>query len=147
MASLCSWDFQAVNMINSKKKKKMYTNKSFQLDTKKMKRSHKFPVKCIKDSFLFGLSLLSTWRRVKLHTGIFQNRYPGTSLVVQWLRIQLAMQGKWVWSLNQGTKIPYTAEQQSPPTTTIESACSGVHVSQQKILHAATKTCYSQISK
>ena len=57
MANLCSWDFQAINMINGKK---MYTSKSFQLDTKKMKMSHKFPVKCIKATFLFGFSLLAT---------------------------------------------------------------------------------------
>ena len=35
-------------------------------------------------------------------------------LVGQWLRICLAVQGKWVRSLVQGTKIPRAVEQRSP---------------------------------
>ena len=33
--------------------------------------------------------------------------FPGTSLVVQWLRIHLATQGMWVRSPGGGTKIPH----------------------------------------
>ena len=32
-------------------------------------------------------------------------KYPGTSLVVQWLRIYLAMQGTWVWFLFQFSSV------------------------------------------
>ena len=45
----------------------------------------------------------------------------GTSFVVQWLRIQFAMQGVWVWSLDQGTRIPHAKEQLSQRATTRES--------------------------
>ena len=34
-----------------------------------------------------------------------------TSLVIQWLRTSLAMQGMWVRSLGPGTKNPHAAEQ------------------------------------
>ena len=44
----------------------------------------------------------------------------GASLVVQWLRIHLAMQGTWVPSLVGGTKIPHALEKLSPGTTTTE---------------------------
>ena len=40
----------------------------------------------------------------------------GTSLVVQWLRIRLAMQGMWVQPM--GTKIPHAAEPLSPCAAT-----------------------------
>ena len=45
----------------------------------------------------------------------------GTSFVAQWLRIQFAMQGVWVWSLDQGTRIPHAKEQLSQSATTRES--------------------------
>ena len=46
-----------------------------------------------------------------------KKRLLGTSLVVQQLRICLAMQGTWV----QETKILYATEQQVPHATTIEA--------------------------
>ena len=45
----------------------------------------------------------------------------GTSLVVQWLRIHLAMQGDMGLISGQGTKIPKAMEQLSPHTITRES--------------------------
>ena len=45
-----------------------------------------------------------------------------TSLVVQWLRIHLAIQGMQIPSLGWETKIPYTEEQLSP-CTTVEKPC------------------------
>ena len=42
----------------------------------------------------------------------------GTSLAVQWLKINLSVQGTWVWSPIRGTKIPHAMEQLSPCTTT-----------------------------
>ena len=45
----------------------------------------------------------------------------GTSLVVQWLRIHLPMQGTWVRALGSG-KIPHVVEQLSPCATTTEPA-------------------------
>ena len=44
----------------------------------------------------------------------------GTSLVAQWLRICLPMQGTWVQSLVG--KIPHATEQLSPCATTTEPA-------------------------
>ena len=44
----------------------------------------------------------------------------GTSLVVQWLRIRLPMQGTWVRSLVR--EIPHAVEQLSPCATTTEPA-------------------------
>ena len=49
-----------------------------------------------------------------LKIGYCQKEILGTSLVVQWLRIHLPMQGTRVWSLVPGTKIPHTLEQLSP---------------------------------
>ena len=46
----------------------------------------------------------------------------GTSLVVLWLRIHLAMQETRVPSLGQGIKIPHATEQLNLCTTTRESA-------------------------
>ena len=45
-----------------------------------------------------------------------------TSLVVQWLKIHLAVQGMQVQSL-AGVKIPHTTEQLSPCATSKESMC------------------------
>ena len=48
---------------------------------------------------------------------------PGTSLVVEWLRIRLPIQGTRVRALHVGSgKIPHAAEQLSPCTTTTEPA-------------------------
>ena len=43
---------------------------------------------------------------------------PGTSLVLEWIRIHLPMQGTHFWSLAQ--EIPHTLEQLSPCTATVE---------------------------
>ena len=49
---------------------------------------------------------------------LLQNASDGISLVVQWLRIHLPMQGTQVRS----GKIPHAAEQLSPCATTTEAA-------------------------
>ena len=103
---------------------------------------------------------------------IIQFLCPGTSLVVQWLRICLPMQGTRVRSLvgELRSHMPWNSR-----ATTTEPECSGAHVPQlerpctlepthhneredctpqqracalqRKILHAATKTRHSQINK
>ena len=61
-----------------------------------------------------------------------------TSLVVQWLRIRLPMQGTWVQS--RGTSIPHAMGQLSLCTTTTEPARSRALVLQlERSPHAATK--------
>ena len=63
----------------------------------------------------------------------------GTSLIVQWLRIHLPVQGMWVWSLpGWGTKIPHAVGQLSPHTTTTELACSRAGAPQLESLYAST---------
>ena len=49
-----------------------------------------------------------------------------TSLVVQWLRIHLAIQGMQILSLGWETKIPYTEEQLSPCPTSRETLCAAI---------------------
>ena len=71
-----------------------------------------------------------------------------SSLVVQWLRIHLAMQGMWVQSHIWGTEISASMEQLSLRQTTDpahhnQRACA----LQQKIPHNATNTLRSQINK
>ena len=51
----------------------------------------------------------------------------GTFLVVQWLRICLAMQGDLGLIPGWGTKIPHATEQLSPCVATIEPTCSRLH--------------------
>ena len=64
----------------------------------------------------------------------------GISLVVQWLRIHLAMQGVQVWSLDQGTRIPHAKEQLSQSAWRVRGM-------QWKIPLATTQTWYSHINK
>ena len=92
-------------------------------------------------------------------------KHSGTSLVVQWLRIRLVMQGTPVWSLVRELRslVPQSClgrepQQESPRASTTEFTCSGAHTPQlekslctatksplqQKILCAATKTQWSQ---
>ena len=65
----------------------------------------------------------------------------GLSLVVQWLRICLPMQGKWIWSLVRELRSHTLRNNLSSYTSTIE-AC----IPQRKILHAATQSQRSQIN-
>ena len=51
---------------------------------------------------------------------VSSRRWGGTSLVVQWLRIRLPMQGTRVWALVQ--EIPHAVEQLSPCATTTKPA-------------------------
>ena len=67
----------------------------------------------------------------------------GTSLVVQWLRICLAMQGL---IPGQGTKILCALGQLSPSVTTTEPAHSGAHVPVLEKSPHATKTRHSQVN-
>ena len=91
----------------------------------------------------------------------FNRNGVGTSLVVQWLRICLAMQRIWVWSLvgELGSHMPQSATQpmchnygayelQSPCTTARDSAGQWkILPDTMKILHAPTKPWCSQINK
>ena len=72
----------------------------------------------------------SWWHRLWNQTAWVQNPLgrdingsSRTSLVVQWMRIHLPMQGTWVQSLVQ--KIPHAAEQLSLSTTTTEPSLWG----------------------
>ena len=47
-------------------------------------------------------SLLLSHQRSPGASFMFKNIYLGTSMVVQWLRLHLPMQGVWVWSLVEG---------------------------------------------
>ena len=71
----------------------------------------------------------------------------GTSPVVQWLRLHLAMQGTEVWTSGRGTKIPHAMEQLSPQLQQPSlHATSRVLAPQQKILHD-TREILSAASK
>ena len=59
---------------------------------------------------------------------LFQKERKGDFPVVQWLRICLAMQGKWIKFL-AGQLRSHMFGKLSPNTTTIEPACSGAHLS------------------
>ena len=61
---------------------------------------------------------------------MFFKNSPGTSLVVQWLRIHLSMQGTWVWSPVQ--KIPYAMRQLSSQATASEDHSPRAHALQQE---------------
>ena len=65
----------------------------------------------------------------------------GTSLVIQWLRICLEMQGKRIQS-GQGTKIPHALEQLDPHTRMKKIPQDAVNT-----LCAATETQRSQLKK
>ena len=73
----------------------------------------------------FQISRISKKRPLSLPFGlrkisVIQMKLPGTSLVVQWLRIHLATGG--VGSISsQGTKIPYALGQLSPHSATTEA--------------------------
>ena len=56
----------------------------------------------------------------------------GTFLVVQWLRICLAMQGDLGLIPGWGTKIPHVAEQLSPHATTTNPMCHNWRVCAQQ---------------
>ena len=58
-------------------------------------------------------------------------QHPGASLVAQWLRIRLPMQGTQVRALGSG-KIPHAAEQLSPCATTTEARMPRVRALQQE---------------
>ena len=68
----------------------------------------------------------------------------GTSLVVQWLRICLPMQGTWVPSLVREPKIPHTTGQLRPHTATIESIPENTCAATRESPHAPTKTQHNQ---
>ena len=69
------------------------------------------------DYSLFYILDLTLWRREKLSSN---RNFLGTSLVVQWLRIHLPIQGTRVQALVR--KIPHAAEQLSLCTTATEPA-------------------------
>ena len=77
-----------------------------------------------------------------LKISLIIDRYLRTSLVVQWLKICLAMQGNSGSTPGQGTKIPHAMQQLSLHTTTKES----VHHNEKSLIdatkspRAATKT-------
>ena len=52
----------------------------------------------------------------------------GTSLVVQWLRIHLAMQGIQVQPLIEEVRPHMAQGQLNPPAATTAPACSGTHM-------------------
>ena len=66
---------------------------------------------------------------------------PGTSLVVQWLRIHLAMNWMWAWSVVRKLRFPHATEQLGLHATTRESTCHNFWpcVPQWKIPHNAMK--------
>ena len=69
-----------------------------------------------------------------------KKKWAGTSLVVQWLRIHLAMKGRDMGSIpGQGTKISYASEQLNPPAATAEPARSGARVPQPESPCTAVK--------
>ena len=63
----------------------------------------------------------------------------GTCLLVQMLRIHLAMQGDKGSIPGRGTKIPHATEQLSPQATTAEPTYSTAYALQQECLCATTK--------
>ena len=73
--------------------------------------------------FTSGRSGRPLWRRQKPECRGVIKRWGngGTSLLVQWLRICLAMGG----IPDQGTKVPHAVEKLSPYTVTTEPMCSG----------------------
>ena len=92
-----------------------------------------------------------------LHGFFPKNNYLGTSLVVQWLRICLATQGKWIWSLvgelrshmprgndpkycNERAHLPHLL---SPCTTIRESMC----LNERSHPHDSTKIWRKQTNK
>ena len=86
--------------------------------------------------------------------GPFKMVAKGTCLLVQWLRIHLAMQGDKGSIPDRGTKIPHATEQLNPQAATTEPTHSTVCALQQDCLctttkgpHDATKTRCSQINK
>ena len=102
----------------------------------------------------FSSLWLSPWARGLTGSHGF-NFHLGTSLVVQWLRICLPVQGTWVWSLVQGTKIPHASGHLSPQASTREASVlqllilhslepvlhkRGSCAATRESLHAATKT-------
>ena len=81
-------------------------------------RSWKLSTQDLRPCFLLCPHQLLSWTQFTF----FLNSYdPGASLVVQWLRICLAMQWTLVGSLPR--KIPHAVEQLSPCTTTTEPMC------------------------
>ena len=102
--------------------------------------------------WILHLNQYNLFINIKLPGGIqvsFKTHTSGTSLVVQWLRICLAMQGTWVQSpvrklrshVQQSNKA--SMPQLLKPTWRNQR----VQASQQKILHDPMKTRYSQIHK
>ena len=71
---------------------------------------------------------------------IIKKNQLGTSLVAQWLRIHLPIQGTWVRSLVQ--KIPHAAEQLSPCTKLL-SLRSRAREPQLLSLHTLEPVCYN----
>ena len=75
------------------------------------------------DGLVFSLSLQHSlpWGN---HIRVQDYEFYGTSLMVQWLRIFLAIQGTWVQSL-VGEKISHAMEQLGPHIVIPEPSCSG----------------------
>ena len=113
-----------------------------------------------------GVPLPSLTERLRIHKTLYimlKTYLLQTSLVSQWLRICLAMQGTWVRSLVKELRSPHAVKQLSPhvttrearaPTTTTESISRNrrVHAPWQKVpyeamefLRAAIKTQHNQI--
>ena len=88
---------------------------------------------------LSRVQLLGAWQATihaiaKRASSWLSNFMGGTSLVVQWLRLRLAMQGMWIRFLGRGSKSPQVAEQLAPT----ESTCSSAHEPQIESPRAAT---------
>ena len=75
------------------------------------------------------------------HIYLKKKKWAGTSLVVQRLRIHLAMKGTDKGSIpGQGTKIPYASEQLNPPAVTTQPARSGARVPQPESMHCSERS-------
>ena len=121
----------------------IHSLKPSQLQTTQEEQFISYP---LKDCHKLRLPAAAWGKNVPLSLTKKTDQISGTSLVVQWLRIQYRRHGFDSWL---GTKIPQTTEQLIPRATTRAWAAL-----QQKMLHdatqilcAATKTQQSQINK
>ena len=88
------------------------------------------------------------------HSSSYKKYILGTSLVVQWLRICVAMQGRQILFLVRELRSHMPREQLNPSATITEPTGSGAHAPQPKTPHdsamiscAVTKTQHSQLNK
>ena len=106
--------------------------------------------------YLKSVHLLHHWRQELQYQGLavgklgivtmshFKKNMKWISLLVQWLRICLAMQRTWGSLPGLGTEVPH-AEQLSLCTTATEPECSGAHVPQLESVHHKERSCLLQL--